>query len=72
MIKTKKKFGQNFLIDKEIIYKIIDYIKPKEHDKILEIGPGMGALTQPILGKISHITVVEIDSDMINYLQKKI
>jgi 16S rRNA (adenine1518-N6/adenine1519-N6)-dimethyltransferase len=72
MIKTKKKFGQNFLIDKEIIYKIIDYIKPKEQDKILEIGPGMGALTQPMLGKISHMTVVEIDPDMINYLQKKI
>ena len=72
MIKTKKKFGQNFLIDKEIIYKIIDYIKPKEQDKILEIGPGMGALTQPMLSKISHMTVVEIDPDMINYLQKKI
>ena len=54
MIKTKKKFGQNFLIDKEIVYKIIDYIKPEEHDKILEIGPGMGALTQPILSLI-HI-----------------
>ena len=41
-------------------------------DKILEIGPGMGAITIPLVNKLNHISVVEIDPDMINYLQKKI
>ena len=42
MIKAKKKYGQNFLIDKGVINKIIEAINPKNLDKILEIGPGLG------------------------------
>ena len=70
MIKAKKKFGQNFLTDKSIIQEIVNHIQPKEQDKILEIGPGMGAITFPLLNKLNHINVVEIDSDMINFLKK--
>ena len=72
MIKAKKKFGQNFLNDQTVIKEILNYLKPLENDKILEIGPGMGAITIPLLNKLNHISVIEIDPDMINYLQKKI
>ena len=71
MIKAKKKFGQNFLNDQTVIKEILNYLKPLEHEKILEIGPGMGAITIPLLNKLNHISVIEIDPDMINYLQKK-
>ena len=72
MIRAKKKFGQNFLSDQSVIKEILNHLKPLAHEKILEIGPGMGAITIPLLNKLNHISVIEIDPDMINYLQKKI
>ena len=51
MIQAKKKFGQNFLIDQNIIKKILDSINPNKSQSILEIGPGLGALTIPLLKK---------------------
>jgi 16S rRNA (adenine1518-N6/adenine1519-N6)-dimethyltransferase len=71
-LKAKKKFGQNFLVDRYFISKIINEINPKEGNNILEIGPGKGAITEPILKKINHISVVEIDPDMIKILRHKI
>ena len=71
-MKAKKKFGQNFLVDRYYISKIIKEINPKEESTILEIGPGKGAITEPILKKINHISVVEIDPDMIKILKHKI
>ena len=71
-MKAKKKFGQNFLVDRYLISKIIKEINPKEENNILEIGPGKGAITEPVLKKINHITVVEIDPDMIKILKHKI
>ena len=71
-MKAKKKFGQNFLVDRYFISKIINEINPKEESTILEIGPGKGAITEPILKKINHISVVEIDPDMIKILKQKI
>ncbi|MBT4759284.1 MAG: 16S rRNA (adenine(1518)-N(6)/adenine(1519)-N(6))-dimethyltransferase, partial [Nitrosomonadales bacterium] len=67
-MKAKKKFGQNFLIDSHYVAKIIKEINPKESDNILEIGPGLGAITNPILKKVRHISVVEIDPDMVKIL----
>ena len=72
MIKAKKKFGQNFLSDQSVIKEILSHLKPLAHDKILEIRLGMWAITIPLLNKLNHISVIEIDPDMINYLQKKI
>ena len=72
MIKAKKKFGQNFLSDQSVVKEILNYLKPLGQDKVLEIGPGMGAITIPLLSELNHISVIEIDPDMINYLQKKI
>jgi 16S rRNA (adenine1518-N6/adenine1519-N6)-dimethyltransferase len=71
-LKAKKKFGQNFLVDRYFISKIIKEINPKEGNNILEIGPGKGAITEPVLKKINHISVVEIDPDMIKILNNKI
>ena len=67
----KKKFGQNFLIDKNILNKISLLIH-SENLNILEIGPGDGKLTDKIiLRKPSHLTLVEIDRDLIEPLNKK-
>ncbi len=71
-MRAKKKFGQNFLVDRYFISKIIKEINLKEGNNILEIGPGKGAITEPVLKKINHISVVEIDPDMIKILKHKI
>ena len=55
-MKAKKKFGQNFLVDRYFISKIVNEINPKEENTILEIGPGKGAITEPVLKKINHIS----------------
>ena len=71
-MRAKKKYGQNFLNDLEFINKIIMAIKPKKDDSVLEIGPGLGAITIPMLKHTKHITAIEIDQDMIDQLMKKI
>ena len=72
MIRAKKRFGQNFLIDQQIIKQIVDSINPNHKQSILEIGPGLAALTIPLLNKLNHIDVVEIDTDMVKFLKKNI
>jgi 16S rRNA (adenine1518-N6/adenine1519-N6)-dimethyltransferase len=67
--KAKKKFGQNFLVDEQIIADIINVIHPEPEDNIVEIGPGLGALTRPLLKKLHHLHVVEIDRDIIARLE---
>ena len=58
---ARKRFGQNFLVDREIIDAIIAAIAPQSSDHMVEIGPGMGALTRPLLERLEHLHVVEID-----------
>ena len=65
----RKRFGQNFLIDDQIIERIIATISPKKNDNIVEIGPGMGALTFPLLEHLDHLSVIEIDRDLISLLE---
>ncbi len=62
--KPKKYFGQHFLIDAHIISRIVQAINPKPGEVIVEIGPGPGALTAPLLLKHAHLHVVEIDRDL--------
>lgn len=71
-MKAKKSLGQNFLIDDNIINKIGNCIEAKENDLIIEIGPGMGALTKVLKTKECNIICYEIDTDMIPYLNKLI
>ncbi len=61
----RKRFGQNFLVDEQIIDRIIDSINPLVSDTIVEIGPGQGALTRPILASGCQLHVVEIDRDLV-------
>jgi 16S rRNA (adenine1518-N6/adenine1519-N6)-dimethyltransferase len=67
---AKKRFGQNFLVDEKIIGGIIAAIRPELGDHMVEIGPGLGALTQPLLKILDHLHVVEIDRDIIARLER--
>ncbi len=69
MIKANKKFGQNFLKNKEILQKISDSIEVNENDLIIEIGPGMGALTSYLVKKECFLLCYEIDQRMKDYLK---
>lgn len=60
----RKRFGQNFLIDRAVVARIVDAISPLREDHVVEIGPGLGALTEPLLGRLAHLDVVEIDRDL--------
>jgi 16S rRNA (adenine1518-N6/adenine1519-N6)-dimethyltransferase len=68
---AKKRFGQNFLTDQSIVTSLIDAINPKTEEIIVEIGPGLGALTKPLLKKIDHLHVVEIDRDIVAWMQNE-
>ncbi|WP_124949518.1 16S rRNA (adenine(1518)-N(6)/adenine(1519)-N(6))-dimethyltransferase RsmA [Sulfuriferula thiophila] len=66
----RKRFGQHFLCDHDIINAIINAIHPQPGDNLVEIGPGLGALTIPLLTHIPHFHVVELDRDIIARLQR--
>lgn len=68
---ARKRFGQNFLIDQGIIIGIVLAIDPRRDDTVVEIGPGLGALTEPLLQRLDHLHVVEIDRDLIARLKKR-
>lgn len=65
----RKRFGQNFLTDQGVIQSIVRAINPKPGDVMVEIGPGLGALTDPLLKILPHLHVVEIDRDIIARLE---
>ena len=62
---ARKRFGQNFLHDESVIARIIASLKPASGDTVIEVGPGLGALTLPLLEHVDHLQVVEIDRDLI-------
>ncbi len=70
MHRARKRFGQNFLIDSSIIQSLVTAIAPQPNDNIIEIGPGLGALTKPLLDKLEHLEVIELDRDLINKLEQ--
>ena len=65
----RKRFGQNFLIDDGVIAGIISAIMPRRGDNLVEIGPGLGALTDPLLARVDRLQVIEIDRDLIARLR---
>lgn len=66
----RKRFGQNFLQDQSIIRNIIECINPQPEQNFIEIGPGLAALTKPLIEKLSHLEVIELDRDIVNFLQE--
>lgn len=71
IFKPKKKLGQHFLIDKNIIRKIINAFSPSENDLIVEIGPGKGILTDELVKHSKNLILVEIDNQLVADLQTK-
>ena len=68
---ARKRFGQNFLQDSRIIADIIRAVRPQPADTVVEIGPGLGAITEPLAAKLDCLHVCEIDRDIIGYLKTR-
>ena len=66
---ARKRFGQHFLSDGGIIEAIVDEIAPKPGDAMVEIGPGLAALTQPLVERLGRLTVIELDRDLAKRLR---
>ena len=67
---ARKRFGQNFLTDDGVLNQIIATINPQPHDSMVEIGPGLAAMTRLLLQGVSHLHVVELDRDLVTRLKK--
>ncbi len=68
---ARKRFGQHFLADPDVIEAIVQAIGPQADDAMVEIGPGLGALTGPLIGRLAHLHAVEIDRDVIVTLRRR-
>jgi 16S rRNA (adenine1518-N6/adenine1519-N6)-dimethyltransferase len=66
----RKRFGQHFLTDQAVIADIVAAIHPRAQDAMVEIGPGLGALTAPLCAALPHLHVIEIDRDIVARLQR--
>ena len=67
----KKKFGQNFILDFNVIFTTLDLLQLNVHDKVLEIGPGDGRFTDVIIDQVEHLDLVEVDIELADYLAFK-
>lgn len=68
----RKRFGQNFLIDERIVADIVRAVHPQRDDLVVEIGPGLAALTRPLLQSLDYLHVVEIDRDIVERLRREL
>ncbi|OSI16916.1 16S rRNA (adenine(1518)-N(6)/adenine(1519)-N(6))-dimethyltransferase RsmA [Neisseria dumasiana] len=67
--KARKRFGQNFLQDTRIIRDIVNAVRPQPDDTVIEIGPGLAAITEPLAQKLNRLHVIEIDRDIVGRLK---
>jgi 16S rRNA (adenine1518-N6/adenine1519-N6)-dimethyltransferase len=70
MHRARKRFGQHFLHDPGVIARIVAAINPRPNDHMVEIGPGLGAITLPLLTRLERLHAIEIDRDAIRHLQE--
>ena len=61
---ARKRFGQHFLTDQGVISEIVNTIDPQSGQQMLEIGPGLAAMTQPLVERVGHLQVIELDRDL--------
>lgn len=66
---ARKRFGQNFLQDMSVVQQIVNAINPSQRDHIVEIGPGLGVLTQALLNDAGYLDAIELDRDLVAKLQ---
>ena len=69
---SRRRFGQNYLIDKSVIFQIVDKINPRIEDDFIEIGPGQGAITKSIKNNSRNLTLIEIDRENVAYLKSSL
>ncbi|MBS0488223.1 MAG: 16S rRNA (adenine(1518)-N(6)/adenine(1519)-N(6))-dimethyltransferase, partial [Proteobacteria bacterium] len=69
--RPRKRFGQHFLHDPGILRRIVEAIAPRPDQRIVEIGPGEGAMTLPLLRAAKTLTAIELDRDLIEPLREK-
>ena len=69
---SRRRFGQNYITDKSVIYQIVDKISPGKEDSFIEIGPGQGAITGSIKNSSQNLTLIEIDKENIAYLKSSL
>ena len=70
-LEPKKAFGQNFLINQQVIAKIVAAVKQHKFTDLIEVGPGLGALTEPLLKAGMRPTLIEFDPDLVGYWEKQ-
>ena len=68
---ARKRFGQHFLTDRGVLDAIVDAIAPQPGQALVEIGPGLGALTDPLVARCERLTVIELDRDLAQRLRKR-
>ena len=68
---ARKRFGQHFLTDRSVIDAIVDVINPQSGEALVEVGPGLGALTNPLVARCEKLTVIELDRDLAQLLRKR-
>ncbi len=61
---ARRRFGQNFLADPSYVARILDAIAPQPGDNLVEVGPGLGALTRPLIERAGHLAAIEVDRDL--------
>ncbi len=69
--RPRRRFSQNFLRDAAVIARVVDAIAPQPSARVIEIGPGQGALTAPLIARAGHITAIEIDRDLAEALRAR-
>ena len=68
---AKRRFGQNFLVDTNVVHRIINEVQPKADETIIEIGPGRGALTAKLIESGARVMAIEFDRELIDQLREK-
>jgi len=69
--RARRRFGQHFLADPSYIARLVRAIDPQEDNRIVEVGPGLGALTEPLLRRVNTLHVIEIDRDIVARLSSR-
>ncbi|MES2228915.1 MAG: 16S rRNA (adenine(1518)-N(6)/adenine(1519)-N(6))-dimethyltransferase RsmA [Pseudomonadota bacterium] len=69
--RARKRFGQHFLTDGAVIDAIVDAIDPRPGEALVEIGPGLGAMTDPLVARSGRLTVIELDRDLVGRLRRR-